>query len=395
MPSTVRPFDRSTIASADFQHCQGNDVNIGRTLRSVDPARTRCVDLMRMPRYSIGAHCLRSALGYLALMFASLAAPSLFAQDRVPQPSELKLSTALSPSFPVGRAGERWAQLVNDKAGGKYEIRQYPGAVLAQRDPGHEFGALQEGLADLAVGSALAWSAQLAPLAVYSLPWLAVDAREQEALAADSALRAKLFALMETSGVVGLAIAPLGERVVATAKRPVDSPAALVGLRMRVMSLRCVIDVYLALGALPQSMSFAQAQAAFAAGTLDGQDSMPTTLVATRASANGQKFVTRWGAFTDVMVFAVRKAVWDTWSEDRRMLVRSAAEQAAREANALSREEAALAQLTKEGVTIVRLSPTQRAAMRDAAQPAIAAWTNAVGVDYVHAARAAVESVGK
>ena len=103
------------------------------------------------------------------------------------------------------------------------------------------------------------------------------------------------------------------------------------------MPLRQVIDVYAALGALPQSMGFAQAQAALAAGTLDGQDAMPTTLVATRAYASGQKFVTRWGAFADVMVFAVRKGAWDSWTEDRRALVRGAAERAAREVDALAR----------------------------------------------------------
>ena len=87
------------------------------------------------------------------------------------------------------------------------------------------------------------------------------------------------------------------------------------------------------------------------------------------------KFVTRWGAFADVMVFAVRKAAWDAWPEERRALVRGAAEQAAREANALAREEAALAQLTKDGVTIRSAVAGATHALRDAAQPAIDAWT--------------------
>ena len=341
------------------------------------------------------AHHPRRAACVLALLVAFSTVPPLQAQDRSAKPPELRLSTALAPSFPLGRAGERWAQLVNEQAGSEFEVRQYPGATLALRDPGREFGALRDGLADLAVGSALAWSAQFAPLGVYSVPWLAVDSREQETLAADTALRENLFVLMEAAGVVGLALAPLGEHVLATAKAPVASPAAASGLRVRVMPLRSVIDVYVALGALPQSMGFAQAQAALLAGMLDGQDALPTALVATRAYASGQKFVTRWGAFTDVMVFAVRKVAWDAWPEDRRVLVRHAAEQAAREANALAREEAALAQLTKEGVTIVRLSATQRAALRDAAQPAIAAWTNAVGAELVGAARAAVAGAGK
>ena len=348
-----------------------------------------------MPNPSTCARIRRYATCTVALLGAAFAAPSLQAQDRAADVQELRLSTAQAPTYPLGRAGERWAQLVNEKAGGAVEVRQYPGATLAQRDPAREFGALKDGTADLSVGSALAWSGQFAPLAVYALPWLAVEPREQEALAADAILRARVFALMESAGVIGLAIAPLGEHVLATAKAPVETPADFRGLRVRVMPLRPVLEFYLALGALPQSLSFAMTQAALSSGTLDGQDAVPTALVATRAYASGQKFVTRWGAFSDVMVFAVRKAAWDAWSEERRALVRSSAEQAAREANALAREEAALAQLTKEGVTIVRLSSPQRAALREAAGPAIAAWTNAVGNELADAARAAVAAAGK
>jgi TRAP-type C4-dicarboxylate transport system substrate-binding protein len=61
----------------------------------------------------------------------------------------------------------------------------------------------------------------------------------------------------------------------------------------------------------------------------------------------------------------------------------------------LSAVAAALAQLTKDGVTIVRLSPAQRAAFLDAAQPAVAAWGNAVGADLVDGARAAVAGAAK
>ena len=100
---------------------------------------------------------LRRVIFTLALLAAYAAAPPLQAQDRNAKPQELRLSTALAPSFPLGRAGERWAQLVNEQAGSAYEVRQYPGATLALRDPGREFGALKEGLAELSVGSALAW----------------------------------------------------------------------------------------------------------------------------------------------------------------------------------------------------------------------------------------------
>ena len=52
----------------------------------------------------------------------------------------------------------------------------------------------------------------------------------------------------------------------------------------------------------------------------------------------------------------------------------------------LAREEAALADLTKQGVTIVRLTAAQRAAFRTAMQPVYARWTGLVGADLLAAA---------
>jgi TRAP-type C4-dicarboxylate transport system substrate-binding protein len=361
----------------------------------VDPGRARCVNLPRMSITSLCARYGRRVTCVITLAASAFAASPLQAQDGNAGVQELRLSTALAPTYPLGRAGQRWAQLVNEKAGAAFEVRQYPGATLAARDPGREFGALKSGLAELAVGSALAWSGQFAPVGVYAIPWLTGNAREQEALAADAPLRESVFAQMAAAGVIGLAVAPLGEHVLATTRAPIETPADLKGLRVRVVSLRSLIEVYVALGALPESMNFALAQAALAAGTLAGQDALPTTLVATRASASGMKFITRWGAFADAMVFAVRKASWDAWPEERRVLVRGAAEQAAREANALALEEAALAQLTRDGVTILRLSPTQRNAFRDAAQPAINAWIDLVGAELAGSAQAAVAAARK
>jgi TRAP-type C4-dicarboxylate transport system substrate-binding protein len=197
---------------------------------------------------------------------------------------------------------------------------------------------------------------------------------------------------MATAGVIGLAVAPLGEHVLATTRAAIETPADLKGCacgRFAAFAHRSLCRA----GRLAPVDEF-RAGAGAGCGTLAGQDALPTTLVATRASASGMKFITRWGAFADVMVFAVRKAVGYV-AEERRVLVRDAAERAAREANALALEEAALSQLTKDGVTILRLSPAQRNAMRDAAQPAIAAWTGLVGAELAGAAQAAVAAARK
>src|SRR4051812_31132329 len=96
------------------------------------------------------------ALGVLSAVPARAQAPA----------DELKLSVAVGGTLPLGRAATRWAELLGANA---IAVKTYPGAALAQRDASREFIALREGAADLAVGSALQWSAQVPALGVYAL----------------------------------------------------------------------------------------------------------------------------------------------------------------------------------------------------------------------------------
>jgi TRAP-type C4-dicarboxylate transport system substrate-binding protein len=321
----------------------------------------------------------RTWLVSLAFVFAAAASA---------QTTELKLSTAVGPAYALGRAGERWAQLLTD---GGIAVRAFPGAVVTLRDPLREFGALRDGEADLAVGTALAWSAQLPAFAVYGLPWLAPEREQQEALAADASVRERVAAEALRADVVVVHVAPLAERVLSTSKTAVESPAQASGLRLRASNVPVVLETFAALGARAESLPAAAAQAAFAASTLDGQEAWASTLAATRVAASGQRVVTRWGAFADVMIFAVRKPVWDAWSEAQRVAVRAAAIEAARDAGASSREDAALGELTRQGVTIVRLAPPQRAAFRAVVDSVWSKWRGALGAEAVDAALAATK----
>jgi TRAP-type C4-dicarboxylate transport system substrate-binding protein len=318
----------------------------------------------------------------------SIAAAGVRAQDK----AELRLSTATGPAFSLGKAGERWAALVNEGFAGAYEVRQYPGAVLAARDALREFGALRDGAADLAVGSALAWSAQLPAFGVYGLPWIAPDAREQEALAAAASVRERIEAAAARAGVAIVAIAPLGERALAMADGGVTAPASLAGRTIRTVTIPIVVDTLASLGARPASMPLADARTQFAAGTLNGQEGAASTLAAARVPASGLKFVTRWSAFSDAMVFAVRQARWSQWTAAQQAMARAAAADAAREADAPAREEAAFAELVRQGSDVIRPTAAQRAALRNAVEPVWTKWTAPIGADLVAAAQAAAKS---
>jgi TRAP-type C4-dicarboxylate transport system substrate-binding protein len=101
-------------------------------------------------------------------------------------------------------------------ASGRIEAKLHPGAALSQRDAGREYFALRDGAADLAVGSALAWSAQLPALAIYALPWIAPEPADLSALASSPEVAGELMKRAVADGVVLLAMAPLGHRSLAT-----------------------------------------------------------------------------------------------------------------------------------------------------------------------------------
>jgi len=326
----------------------------------------------------------RFLLAVLAVLAAAVGAWSTqaFAQDRKEDgPPELPVSVAVGPAFPLGAAAERWATLITERVDKAFVARLHPGATLAQRDPALELAALQAGKAELAVASALQWSAQVSALGVYGLPWLAPGPKEIETLAADVALTAALAAKLDGAGVTVVAVAPLGWRALATTTRAVNGPDDVRGLRLRIAPLPYLRDLMLALEALPQSMGFADAQAAFANRTLDGQEAMPTVLAATRINASGQRHLADWRAVADVMLFAVRNETWRRWPEATRATVRLAAAEAAREASALAREEAALKQLAQTGVTVVRTTAAGHAAFRSATRVVDARWREAIGAD--------------
>ncbi len=147
-------------------------------------------------------------------------------------------------------------------------------------------------------------------------------------------------------------------------------------------------DLYGGMGALPRTLGFADAQAAFKAGTLDGQDGTPATFAAARLDALGMKQVVDWKAVGEVAVFAVNRRVWQGWPEADREVVRAAAIEAAAALAVLARDEndRALAELRRQGFALTRLTTEGRGAFAAAAKGAYDKAAAAVGPEIVRSA---------
>ncbi|MBY6260467.1 DctP family TRAP transporter solute-binding subunit [Azospirillum sp. 412522] len=338
---------------------------------------------------------LKALLAGIAL--AALTVPAIVAgaANAADYKAEYKLSTVLGKPFPWGVGGDRWAELVKEKTGGRINIKMYPGTSLVNGDQTKEFTALRQGTIDMAVGSTINWSPQVKELNLFSLPFLMPDHKALDALT-QGEVGKKLFDLLGTKDVVPLAWGENGFREISNSKHPIRKPADLKGLKIRVVGSPLYLDTFTALGANPTQMSWADAQPALSTGAVDGQENPLAIFVAAKLATLGQKNLTLWGYVADPLIFVVNKEVWASWSKEDQEAVRAAAVQAATEEVAISRkgitaeDDSLLKDITAQGVEVVRLTPEEQKAFQTATQPVFEKWTKQIGPDLVKAAQTAI-----
>jgi tripartite ATP-independent transporter DctP family solute receptor len=190
--------------------------------------------------------------------------------------AEYKLSTVVGKPFPWGIAGERWAELVKEKTGGKINIKVYPGTSLVGGDQTKEYTAIRQGAIDMAIGSTINWSPQIKELNIFSMPFLMPDYKAIDALT-QGEVGKDLFKILESKDTVPLAWGENGFRELSNSKRPIKTPDDLKGLKIRVVGSPLFLDTFTALGANPTQMSWADAVPALSSGAVDGQEN-PLTI---------------------------------------------------------------------------------------------------------------------
>jgi tripartite ATP-independent transporter DctP family solute receptor len=333
-------------------------------------------------------------------LLAAVAAAGLLAAAPVAAQtykSEYKLSTVVGTAFPWGAAGERWGELVRDRTQGRINIKMYPGVSLVGGDQSREFTAIRQGVIDLAIGSTINWSPQIKELNLFSLPFLMPDFNAIDALTQGEVGQA-MFKAVEAREVVPLGWGENGFREITNSKRPLRTPEDFKGLKIRFAVSPIFAETLTALGANPTQMSWADAQPALATGAVDGQENPLTIFTAAKLQNVGQKYVTLWGYVADPLIFVANKDVWNGWTPADREIVKQAAIQAGKENIAAARkgitpkDDSTLKEIAGLGVTVTKLTPSEREALQKATKPVYDKWTQTIGTDLVKKAEAAVKS---
>jgi tripartite ATP-independent transporter DctP family solute receptor len=310
--------------------------------------------------------------------------------------SEYKLSTVVGKPFPWGIAGERWAELVKEKTGGRINIKTYPGTSLVGGDQTKEFTAIRQGAIDMAIGSTINWSPQVKELNLFSMPFLMPDYKAIDALT-QGEVGKDLFKILSSKDVVPLAWGENGFREVTNSKRPIKTPDDLKGLKIRVVGSPLFLDIFAALGANPTQMSWADAVPALSSGAVDGQENPFTIFIFAKLdTAANQKNLTMWGYVADPLIFVVSQSVWKSWKPEDQKAVREAANQAARENITASRkglippDDTTVKEVEGRGVNVVRLTAAEKQPFKKATQRVYDKWAKQIGPELVKKAEQSI-----
>ena len=161
----------------------------------------------------------RRTFGLLAslLLTATFMAPATGSAQDI-QERTLKFPSASNKGHPQVMGVLKFAELVEEKSGGKITVKAFPGGVLGPDL--QTVSAMQGGTVDLTVMNASLLAGNAKEFAVLDFPYLFGTAAEADAVV-DGPVGQKLFDKLPEKGLVGLAYWDLGFRDMNNEKRPI------------------------------------------------------------------------------------------------------------------------------------------------------------------------------
>lgn len=181
---------------------------------------------------------------------------------------ELKLGHIGEPESLYQKTAEEFAKRANAKLGDKANVSIFGSSQL---------GTDKDLLQKLKLGQVQLWLAStimssVAPeFGVFEMPYLIKDRKHMKSVVA--ALNDKVFVpAAKAKGVLLLATCENGFRHITNNVRPIDKPADLAGIKLRVPKGEWRVKMFRAYGANPTPMAYGEVFTALKTGVMDGQE---------------------------------------------------------------------------------------------------------------------------
>ncbi len=268
----------------------------------------------------------------------------------------VRFSHVLSTTSEFHLLAERFRDLMAERTGGRFRVVIFPSGQLGGERVAFE--QIQVGAVHMAITGTPVLSGWAPEGQMFDLPFLFADR--------DHGLRVLngeigdwwRERLRERTGVRSLGFLDYGFRHVYNARRSVETPEHLIGLKLRVLQSATYLAAYGALGVQATPMNYGEVYSALQQGVIDGGEANAIGFTSSRLHEVAKHF-----AFTAItynpITLLVNEAFYRGLPPDLRAIVKRSATEALAWQSEMARrmEEEALEEMRAGGVLITRPDP--------------------------------------
>ncbi|QIL83788.1 TRAP transporter substrate-binding protein [Diaphorobacter sp. HDW4A] len=316
---------------------------------------------------------------FISALFLSVAALTFATATFSQTKTVIKLgwATADSAQDPSAIGAHAFKKALESATNGSMEVQLFPNRQLGDEKPmveGLRFGTVDAAIVTNAVVAQFDPSFQL-----NDLPFLfANEAQARKVL--DGKVGAEMAKRLDTKGVVVLGYFEAGFRNMVNNKKPVNTPADVVGVKYRVMQNPVFIDMFTALGGSAVPMAWGETFTAVQQGMIDGME-MPLGFIDSLKVYEVTKYLSQTNHTYTALELLASKRFMSRLSAEQRSAVASAAKVAVEEQRRTNVEQ------TQKMVEILKSKGMQfntvqdPAAFRKAVAPMYEKYRASIGAD--------------
>nr|WP_042671632.1 TRAP transporter substrate-binding protein [Methylobacterium sp. B34] len=308
--------------------------------------------------------------------------------------TKARLGHVFAPGNAADEASKTFARLVKERTKGEIDITVFPNSQLGSDEAlGRDVGRGAVEFAFLNPGSLTG----LDPLLdIHYLPYIVTSAAEADRIFynPDGILQRTLTETLAKHRMVALGFFELEFRAVTNSKRPVRTVDDLKGLKVRVPGSAAIRSFFEIAGAQAVTMPFNNLFVALQQGTVDGQDNGASITFNSRLF-EAQRYMTLTNHVYAMGAITVGQRFWGGLSEANKAIVKTAAEEVARDEVQANRASIAgfIDRMKAAGFEVVAPSTEAMAGFAKAGQVGWERLTPIYGAERIAALRREVDAV--
>ena len=315
----------------------------------------------------------------MLLGFAFLMPTTGFGQQSTSGTITIRYVHQTATAHPDGVWGRKFAEVLDQKTGGKVKVEVYSGGQLGSETEATR-SILQGTLEMQSIG--VSYLSQFVPeIGIYDLPYL-FSGWEQFEKAQDGPTGARLNAKFAAKGLKILGTPPIGLYQLTNNKRPLETPNDMRGLKMRVPPGKTALAMMNAFGANTVAMNYGEVYSALQQGVIDGHTNPPLTIESGKFF-EVQKYLTLTGHVYASDFALIGTKQFDSYPADIQKAILEASAEATKVARAFVKDQEAQALERMKAAGLQVNTPSDLGPWRKAGQSIYAQMSEIIPPEWV------------